>query len=225
VTSSTTDPVGHDGTAFYRAVRPVVVGAVRYPWRVRLRGADRVPATGACILAPSHRSMMDIPFLAVVTSRRIRFMGKVEVFDVPVIGSLFRALGSFPVERDGSDRGPLRASLRILAAGDPLAVYPEGTRQYGPTIATLHEGTAYLALRSGAPIVPIGIAGSEEILRSRRHRAVPGLGRVAIVVGDPLVPAERNGKVVKRERVHELTARLHDELQRCFDEAYALRDR
>jgi 1-acyl-sn-glycerol-3-phosphate acyltransferase len=210
---------------FYGVVWIFVTGFVRLVWRLRVRGAEKVPTEGACILAPSHRSMMDIPFLACTTRRRIRFMGKRSVFEWPVIGRLFFTLGSFAVERDGDDRSALRAALTILERdGEPMAVYPEGTRRRGGKIAELQPGAAYLAMRAGVPIVPVGIAGTEEILHEPdgTTRRFPRLSRVAIVVGDPIYPPARDG-AVKRAIVNELSARLRDELQRLFDDAYALR--
>lgn len=218
-----------DGKALGWAVlRGLVVSACRPPWRVSVRGRDNVPATGACILAPSHRSMMDIPFLAMTTRRRIIFMGKREAFDVPVAGRVFRALGSLPVERDGGDLGPLKESLAALGEGLALAVYPEGTRQHGREIAPLQPGAAYLALRAGVPIVPVGIAGSEEIFRAdkaaghRRH--FPRLDPVVVVAGRPIPPEDREGRAVRRAAVAELTERLRGRIQEVFDEAYAIRD-
>lgn len=206
---------------FYTIVRWIVAGGSRAMWRVRVRGLEHVPE-GGCVLAPSHRSMMDIPFIAWVTPRRIRYMGKAPLFRIPVLGSLFRALGGFPVERDGSDRKAVREAMAMLAAGDPLLVYPEGTRQHGPKIQPLEPGAAYLALRTGVPIVPVGIAGSEEILRGH-NRKFPRFARVAMVVGEPIVPPARDGGVVPRAHVDALTARLSEELQRLFDEAYRVR--
>ena len=135
--------------------------------------------------------MMDILFTARVTRRRVRFMGKASLFKVPVLGAFFSALGGFPVARDGTDRKAVRDSVTMLEAGDVLCVYPEGTRQHGPKIQPLQPGAAYLALRAGVPIVPVGIAGAEEILRA--HKApIPRFGRVTIVIGPPIVP-ERAG--------------------------------
>ena len=174
---------------------------------MRVEGAERLPETGGYVLAPSHRSMMDIPFLSVITTRRIRFMGKVEAFKIPVLSSIFRALGGFPVARDGTDRKAVRDSMAMLQAGDILAVFPEGTRQRGPKIQPLQPGAAYLALRAGVPIVPIGIAGSEEILRAHKL-PIPRFGRVAIVVGEPLRPPARDKSTVPRAEVDALTAEL-----------------
>jgi 1-acyl-sn-glycerol-3-phosphate acyltransferase len=208
---------------FYRIVWWIVAKGSGVLYRVRMRGQDRLPATGGFVLAPSHRSMMDIPFLALVTKDRVRFMGKVEVFTIPVLGACFRALGGFPVARDGTDRKAVRDSMAMLQSGEKLAVFPEGTRQNGPKIQPLQPGAAYLALRAGVPIVPIGIAGSEEILRSR-GRPLPRFDRVVIVVGEPVVPPPRTKSTVPRADVDALTAELADALQQTLDEAFELRN-
>ncbi|MDQ1465900.1 MAG: 1-acyl-sn-glycerol-3-phosphate acyltransferase [Actinomycetota bacterium] len=206
----------------YRFLHFFVVGYTRLVYRVRVVGREHVPGAGAYIVAPSHRSMLDIPLAGAITTRRIRFMGKEPLFRVPVLGAIFRALGGFPVARDGSDVGPVRDSLKILQAGEPLVVYPEGTRQRGREIAPLQSGAAYLAAKAGVPIVPIGIAGAEETFRSRRGR-LPGFGRIVVVVGEPILPPARAGSAVKRSAVDDLTATLHERLQKLIDEAYILR--
>ena len=208
---------------FYRIIRPFVTGIARLLWRVRVVGLEHVPRSGGFILAPSHRSMIDIPLVAIVTKRRIRFMGKSSLFGVPVLGTLFRWLGGIPVERDGTDRKAVRESMAMLASGEVLCVYPEGTRQNGPKIQPLQPGAAYFALRSGVPIIPIGIAGAEEILRTQSD-PIPRFGRVTIVVGAPLMTEARTSGVVPRERVDALTATLSDALQSVLDDAYELRD-
>jgi 1-acyl-sn-glycerol-3-phosphate acyltransferase len=207
---------------FYTFVRTLVGGGSRVLWRARIRGLEHLPEQGGYVLAPSHRSMIDIPFASWLTSRRIRYMGKQSLFGVPVLGRVFTALGGFPVARDGTDRKAVREAMAMLQGGDPLLVYPEGTRQHGPKIQPLEPGAAYLALRAGVPIVPVGMAGTEEILRSP-GRKLPGFGRVAIVVGEPITPPARDGGVVPREQVDALTTRLADALQQLLDEAYALR--
>jgi 1-acyl-sn-glycerol-3-phosphate acyltransferase len=209
---------------FYTVVRWIVSGGSRIAYRVRLRGREHMPKEGGFVLAPSHRSMMDIPFIAWSTPRPIRYMGKAPVFKVPVLGGLFTRLGGFPVERDGTDRKAVRDSIAMLERGEILLVYPEGSRQHGPKIAPLQPGAAYLSLRAGVPIVPVGIAGSEEILRGHSGK-LPRFARCAMVVGEPLVPPARTGRgLVPRAEVDALSARLADELQHLLDEAYALRD-
>jgi 1-acyl-sn-glycerol-3-phosphate acyltransferase len=207
---------------FYRCVRALLAGYLRVVYRLKIHGREHVPTHGAFVLAPAHRSMLDIPIVGVITTRRVHFMGKASLFRVPLLGTLFRVLGGFPVERDGADTAPLRESLRFLTAGEPLVVYPEGTRQRGREISALQRGAAWLSAKSGAPIVPVGIAGAEEPFRGRRG-LLPGFGRIVVVVGEPIYPPARTGSVVKRAVVDELSDTLHAQIQKLFDEAYALR--
>jgi 1-acyl-sn-glycerol-3-phosphate acyltransferase len=204
----------------------VVWWAVSYTsgllYRVRIRGQEHLPS-GGYVMASSHRSMMDIPFNARLTKRKLRYMGKASLFKIPVLGWLFRALGGFEVQRDGTDRKALRESIAMLQGGEILLVYPEGTRQNGNKIEPLQPGAAYLALRAGVPVVPVGIAGSEEILRSHDTK-FPRFGQVAIVIGEPIIPPALEKSVVPRAEVDALTHELHDAIQQVFDEAYALRD-
>jgi 1-acyl-sn-glycerol-3-phosphate acyltransferase len=208
---------------FYRFMRFWVVGYTRIVYRVRVVGLEHVPPSGPYVIAPTHRSMLDIPLVGAITTRRIRFMGKESVFRVPVLGAIFSALGGFPVARDGSDFGPVRESLKMLGAGEPLVVYPEGTRQNGPEIAPLQPGAVYLALKANVPILPVGIAGSEETFRHPKGRFW-GFGRIVVVVGEAIPPPARESTVVKRAVVDELSADLRVRLQRLSDEAYRIRD-
>jgi len=208
---------------FYRLCRPPLTGIPWLLYRVRIVGREHLPATGGFVITPSHRSMMDILFTARVTTRRVRFMGKASLFKVPLLGAFFTALGGFPVARDGTDRKAVRDSVAMLESGDVLVVYPEGTRQNGPKIQPLQPGAAYLAIRAGVPIVPVGIAGAEEIMRAHKI-PFPRFGRVTIVVGPPIVPEARTSGVVARDKVDDVTARLADALQVLFDEANRMRD-
>jgi len=204
----------------YGVVRPVVLGLCRVLFRVRVRGLEHVPVAGAFVVAPSHRSLLDIPFAACITRRRIRFLAKRELFASRWGARLWRALGGIPVDRGSpTARAALRACEEALRAGEPVAVFPEGTRHRGPRLGPLYDGAAYLAARVGVPIVPVGIAGSEEILAS--GRAVPRLHRVAVVVGPPIPPPDGEASR-KRAALGAVTQRLGVELQTCFDEARAL---
>ena len=205
-------------TPFYYICRLIIGGGSSAAYRARIIGREKLPAEGGYILAPSHRSMMDIPFASWLARRPLRYMGKASLFRIPVAGTFFRSLGGFAVARDGTDRKALRDAMGMLQAGEVLLVYPEGTRQNGPKIQQLQPGAAYLALRAGVPILPVGLAGTEEVLRSHRIK-VPRFRRVVMVVGEPIVSPPRAGGVVPRDQVDALTARLHDALQVVFDEA------
>jgi 1-acyl-sn-glycerol-3-phosphate acyltransferase len=205
----------------YSFVRALVAGVCKLLWRITIVHPERVPASGACVLAPSHRSYLDTPFLACVTKRRIRFMGKAELWKYGWSAKFLSALGGFPVDRAGADRAAMRAAEAALAGGEPLGMFPEGTRRSGPVVEDLHNGVAFVAARRGVPIVPIGIGGSERILA--RGRKLPRLTKVVVVVGEPIDPPERPpGASVRRADVAALTAELTEAVQRLFDEAEAL---
>ena len=168
----------------YWFVRWSVEVVCRLMWRIKVVHRERVPKRGACVLAPSHRSFLDTPFLACVTRRRIRFMGKAELWKYGWSATFLSALGGFPVDRRGADRAAMRAAEAALAGGEPLGMFPEGTRRSGPVVEDLHHGVAFVAARMGVPIVPIGIGGSERILG--RGRKFPRLSKVVVVV--PITP-------------------------------------
>jgi 1-acyl-sn-glycerol-3-phosphate acyltransferase len=207
---------------FYRIVRWIVAGGSAFVYRARIVGRERLPR-GGYVLASSHRSMMDIPFAAWITPRRLRYMGKASLFEVPVLGKIFEVLGGFPVQRDGSDRKALRDSIAMLQNDEILLVYPEGTRQNGPKIQPLQPGAAYLALRAGVPIVPLAIAGSEEILRTRKS-PIPRFQSVAMVIGEPIRTPPHEKGVVPRAEVDALSEQLKDTLQDLLEQAYEIRD-
>ena len=205
---------------FYRVARAIVLSLCRVLFRVRIRGLEHVPASGSYIIAPTHRSLLDIPFAAFVTRRRIRFMAKEELFAKPWLARLLTALGGFPVSRGSADRAALRTAQDIIESGEPTALFPEGTRLEGREVGELFDGAAYLAARTGVPILPVGIGGSEQILAS--GHVLPRLRRVAIVVGPPIAPPVRTGSAVNRPAVRATTAELHRSLQRLLVEAMQL---
>jgi 1-acyl-sn-glycerol-3-phosphate acyltransferase len=203
----------------YGCIRWLVEVVVRVLWRPRVLSGDRLPERGPYILAPSHRSILDTFFVAAVVRKRMRFMGKAEIFRRPRLAKFFYALGGFPVERGTTDRAAVRTSVAALEGGEPLVMFPEGTRRSGPLIEDLHDGVAYVAARCRVPIVPVGIGGSEEILA--RGRKLPKLKRVVLVVGERIDPPSADGPV-RRSAVAALTERLRAELQQVFDEAQAV---
>jgi 1-acyl-sn-glycerol-3-phosphate acyltransferase len=204
--------------AFYRAVRALVVGFSRLFWRLSVEGVEHVPAEGPFVVAPVHRSNIDTLVVAAVTRRRLRFMGKDSLWKFAPMGKVLSALGGFPVHRGTADREALRRCIEVLRDGEPLVIFPEGTRQSGPQVQPLFEGAAYVAARTGVPIVPVGIGGSEAAMPKGSKLIRPV--KVHIVVGEPPQPAPPgpSGRA-PRSTVHQLTVRLAARLQELFDRA------
>ncbi|HET9072804.1 MAG TPA: lysophospholipid acyltransferase family protein [Acidimicrobiales bacterium] len=211
-------PPGRVELAWYAFARGVVEAFCRVVWRVRIEGREHIPASGPFVLAPVHRSYIDTLICGCLLRRRIRFMGKEELWRSKWSGSFFSSLGGYPVRRGTPDREALRISEDALRAGEPVVLYPEGTRQSGPVVHPLFEGAVFVAARAGVPIVPVGIGGSEWAMPKGARGIRPV--RIAAVVGAPIAPPERSvsGRVPRRA-VAELSEQLHTELQRLFDEA------
>jgi 1-acyl-sn-glycerol-3-phosphate acyltransferase len=187
-------------------------------WRLKIRGAENLPPTEPFVLAPVHRSFIDFSLTSSITKRRMRYMGKDSLWKVSLFGKFISALGAYPVHRGGADREALRRTIEVLQGGEPVVIFPEGTRQFGPKVENLFEGAAYVATKVGVPIIPVGIGGSEYALP--KGKKLPRPVKVAIVVGKPIMPpAPAEGQRTSRRAVHELTLQLRDEVQRLFDEA------
>lgn len=205
---------------FYRIMRAIVVGVCVAYTRTRVVGKHNIPKTGAFLLAPIHRSNVDTPLAAAVTTRRLRFMGKDSIWKIAPIGWIISALGAFPVTRGTADREALKRCIAVLEAGEPLVLFPEGTRQSGPVVHPLFDGAAYVAVKAGVPIIPVGIGGSEGVMPKGAKMIYPR--KCVIVVGEPITaPQDESGKV-PRSAVKEVTDTLSKELQRLFDEAQQL---
>jgi 1-acyl-sn-glycerol-3-phosphate acyltransferase len=201
----------------YQLVRSLIAVVSRAYWRLTIEGRENVPATGAFVLAPVHRSFIDFALVSGITRRRMRYMGKDSLWKVSLFGRFISALGAFPVRRGAADREALRRSIEVVERGEPLVLFPEGTRRFGPTIEHLFDGAAYVATRAGVPVVPVGIGGSERAMQ--KGKKLPRPVKIHIVVGKPLHPPVSPGGRASRRAVHELTEQLHVELQRLFDEA------
>ena len=205
--------------SFYISIRALVVFLCRTWLRLNVSGSHNVPKNEAFILAPTHRSTVDIPIASAVTRRRMRFMGKDSLWKVKFIGSFFSALGAFPVTRGSADLEALKRCISILQSGEPLVLFPEGTRRIGSEVVDLFDGAAYISLKTGLPIVPVGIAGSEQVMQTGSKMIWPK--RCYAMVGEPIFPQQQDGKRASRDEIAALTVQIQDSLQRLFNEAEA----
>ncbi len=192
----------HDRT--YRRAGLFVKPFVRTWYGVRVRGTEHVPATGGVILVSNHRSNADPPLVSLITPRPVRFLAKSELFAGP-LGRALRAIGQLPLRRGASDRAALRAAAEVVGRGDILCLFPEGTRGTG-RFDQLHPGAAYLIMRTGVPVVPVAVLGSERV---RRRWWLPGSSQVRLVAGPPLdLPAPGVGKQARQEALEGIRLQL-----------------
>ncbi|MDZ7733518.1 MAG: lysophospholipid acyltransferase family protein [Acidimicrobiia bacterium] len=191
----------------YGIVRAAIVYVGRVYFRLRVDGREHVPTSGPFIVSPVHRSNLDTPIIGAITKRRMRYMGKESLWENAFGAWSLTVLGGFPVQRGQADRAALQACIEVLERGEPLVVFPEGTRQQGPLVQKLFDGPAYVACRTGAPIVPVGLGGTERAMPVGAKFVRPT--RVAIVIGEPIHPPApiEQGRVPRRA-VRELTEHL-----------------
>jgi 1-acyl-sn-glycerol-3-phosphate acyltransferase len=179
----------------YQLAGLVVKPLMRFWFRMRVEGADNVPADGPVILAANHRSNVDPVLVASALKRPVSFMAKSELFVGP-LGWILHLIDQFPVRRGSIDRAALRHSSAVVADGGILGLFPEGRRGDG-SFSTIQEGLAYIVLREPCPVVPIAIFGTERV-RSR-FGWLPLASPVRIVVGKPVTsPDPGVGKAGRR---------------------------
>jgi 1-acyl-sn-glycerol-3-phosphate acyltransferase len=210
-----TDDVRHPPRRLLRLLRPAGRGCFNRWYDVRQRGAERVPRTGPQILAPNHIGLLDGPLLAAFAPRPVHALTKKEMFEGRT-GMLLGAVGQIPLSRFEVDVLAIRGCIRVLRDGGVVAVYPEGTRGDGE-LRNCHRGAAYLALVTGAPIVPLAVFGTRE--PGGHTDAVPPRGaRFDFVYGAP-VYLDRQPWPRTREDVRRATALLRDRLREHLADA------
>ena len=177
-------------------------GAVVTGWllwlvgRGRVEGLEQVPRTGPVLVVANHCSNLDPPIVGWAVGHRsgrvIHFMAKEEVRTWPVAGWLARNAGVFFVRRGEGDRAAQRIALAILEHGAALGVFPEGTRSRDGHLAEGRAGAALLAIRTGVPILPVGVAGTQHIFRGRR--LIPRRSTVTVRIGPTFtLPVQAEG--------------------------------
>jgi 1-acyl-sn-glycerol-3-phosphate acyltransferase len=189
----------------YRTAAIVMKPLMRAWFRIRVQGAEHIPASGPAILAANHRSNLDPVLLACAIRRPVFFMSKAELFFWP-LGAILRWIGQFPVRRGGADREALRQTAAVIARGDMLGLFPEGSRGSG-SFATVHAGLAYIVLRERCPVLPVAMLGTERVWR--RLGWLPFASPVRVVVGPPIeLPDPGAGRTGRRAATEALRQTL-----------------
>jgi 1-acyl-sn-glycerol-3-phosphate acyltransferase len=145
-------------------------------------------------------------------------MGKEELFRNALAAKILGAMGAFPVKRGRPDRASLQRCLDLLANGEMVGIYPEGTRRPDARFDEVEDGFAYIALRSGAPIVPVAMTGTEAVLP--HGRKFPKFVKIRVVIGEPFrLGSARHSGVLPRGRIREASAEAHRKLNEVMDKA------
>jgi 1-acyl-sn-glycerol-3-phosphate acyltransferase len=182
----------------YALLKVVLSSIFRVVWRPRVTGLENIPASGPVILASNHLSFMDSMVIPMLVPRRVAFLAKSDYFTGTGLKGMlsrwwFGGLGMIPVDRDDTRaaQASLDAALRVLSSDGAFGIYPEGTRSRDGLLYRGRTGVAWLAMTSGAPVVPVGLVGTEKLqpVGSR----LPRLARVEVSFGAPIDLAGRFG--------------------------------
>jgi 1-acyl-sn-glycerol-3-phosphate acyltransferase len=172
----------------YFVLKPLL----RLLYRPVVEGTEKVPLTGPLIFASNHLSVIDSVVIPLVSPRRVFYLAKAEYFEAPglrgaFVRRLFTALGSIPVQRSSSRaaQDALAQALWFLSQGYAFGIYPEGTRSRDGRLYRGRTGVGWLALNAGAPVVPIGVVGTDKMQPVGTR--FPRLARITVRFGDPLV--------------------------------------
>jgi 1-acyl-sn-glycerol-3-phosphate acyltransferase len=194
-------------------LRAALLAMLRLVLRLRVEGLDRVPATGPVLVVSNHLHNAD-PILNVIAfPRPVHYMAKKEAFGFPLFRWVLRWGGAFPVDRGKADRAAIRRAEATLAHGIAIGIFPEGTRSLTRALQPAHAGAGLLALRSGAPVLPMAITGTERLpfngakgrVQAQVPLSDPGHRGVRIRFGELFkVPAQLDGRRVTPEEATEI---------------------
>lgn len=173
--------------------------------RLKIEGRENIPKDGPLVIASNHLSLLDPPVLGIAATRKVHFMAKEELF-VPVLGTIYKILGAFPVRRGGADRAAIKHGIEILESGNVLAIFPEGTRSKTGELGKAQPGALMMASKVKATIVPACIIGTDY---KRHGRIWP---KVTVRFGKPMPFPE--GAEVNKEFLHAMTEEMMQHIAR-----------
>lgn len=199
-------------------VTKFVMGQTLFRWlEIRVEGDEHLRTAPPVIVAPVHRSNLDSLIVGTIGGRRLPTLAKESLFAMKPVGWWLAGLGAIPLDRKAADREATRAARDVLDNGQPLMIFPEGTRQTGREIGELFDGTSWIAAKTGAAIVPVGIAGTETAMPPGAK--LPKRTRVGVVASAPIEMPEGR---VPRSQLSELTKRLRTDLAAANNRAHDL---
>ena len=205
----------------YPAAKAVLKPTFHALWRITVMGAENIPASGPAIICPNHTSVIDSFLLPAVLPRRITFVGKAEYLDSWKTRHLFPALGMVPIDRTGGDAAEraLTTAAEILDSGELFGIYPEGTRSRDGRLHKGRTGAARLAMRTGAPLVPVGIRGTRTIQPPGAKMPSP-FKSCEFHIGRPIDPGHYVGRTDQRLALRQVTDEVMYEVCQLSGQEY-----
>jgi 1-acyl-sn-glycerol-3-phosphate acyltransferase len=191
-------------------------------YRIRVFGRENIPADGGYILAGNHVSYLDPALLWSMAPRETHFVAKSELFKHPLLGWALPRLWAFPINRASADREAIQRATDLLAHGEPVGMFPEGTRRRpgaahsDDQLGEAHAGVAFIAMRAGVPVIPVGIAGTDRALPPGAK--LPRFPRVTFCFGHP-VRAEDYADGGRKEKTAAMTAEIMRRISAARDAA------
>lgn len=146
---------------FYTVLRVIIRGILLIWRRWQVRGLENLPQQGGVVVVCNHVSNLDPLVVGCALTRKVHFMAKSELFEIPLLRIIVRLLGAFPVNREKSDRNAIRRALEYLQSGEMIGIFPEGTRSKTGELQKAHIGAAMLAVKGNVPILPMAIKGTK----------------------------------------------------------------
>jgi 1-acyl-sn-glycerol-3-phosphate acyltransferase len=205
---------------FYHPGAAIIGFVSRLLWGARIEGLEHLPRSGPFIVVANHCSNLDPLMMGWATGhqvgRVVHFMAKIEMRGWPIIGWLATQSGVYFVRRGEGDRAAQRFSLDALAAGKPIAIFPEGTRSRNGHLKAGKAGAALIAMRSGAPIVPAGVSGTHRIFPGRSRWPRPS--RAVIRFGEPFTLPHRPAGRLDRQDLADGTERIMRAIEELLPE-------
>ena len=201
---------------FYYVGRLIVRTLLLLLTRWQIKGRQNIPSQGPLLIVANHLHLADPPLLVVSLSRKVIFMAKKELFHFRAIGYFIRGFGAFSVHRGQLDRKALRQVHQLLADGQALVLFPEGTRSKNAQLQPAFPGAALIASRSGVPVLPVGIIGTEKIkgVAWILHRP-----RITVNIGRPFYLPPVNSQLTKVE-LAELTNSIMEHIAELLPPQY-----
>lgn len=192
---------------------------VRGTWVDEVVGLENLPKAGPAIIASNHASYLDFLLLSAVSPRQVQFMVGEVFYNNPAICKAFESMGHIKVSRGATgDVSALRKAVHKLEHGHVVAIYPEGTRSWDGKLQKAHGGVGFLAMKTGAPVIPVFLDGTH--LAWPRHSRLPVPHKCAIRIGEPLHFSQTPQNEHRKDRIHAITHDVMKTIARLGDVEY-----